>query len=136
MNLCDKCEIDHKNHNYYSLTKLITNKENNINELRIKIDNLKKEIKDIIKKVNMIIDNMEIYYNINNDIINNYNRKNKNYEILMNINNFSNNNEIIIKDINEIIKEYQIENKIKLIYKIYDKMMIKNEKEIILKYKI
>jgi len=79
---------------------------------------------------------MEIYYNINNDIMNNYNRKNKNYEILMNINNISNNNEIIIKDINDIIKEYQIENKIKLIYKIYDKMMIKNEKEIILKYKI
>ena len=61
MNLCDKCEIDHKNHNYYSLTKLITNKENNINELRIKIDNLKNEIKDIIKKLNMIINKIWKY---------------------------------------------------------------------------
>jgi hypothetical protein len=46
-NLCEICEIEHKNHNYNSLTKLITNKENNTNELRIKIDNLKKEVNDI-----------------------------------------------------------------------------------------
>jgi len=39
------CEIEH---NYYSLNKLITNKVNNINDLKIKIGNLKKEIKDII----------------------------------------------------------------------------------------
>ena len=46
-NLCDICEIEHKNHNYNSLTKLMTNKENNTNELRIKIDILKKEVNDI-----------------------------------------------------------------------------------------
>ena len=50
MNLCVICEIEHKNHDYNSLTKLITNKENNINELRIKIDNLRNELSDIINK--------------------------------------------------------------------------------------
>ena len=90
MNLCDLCEIEHnKNHKYYNLNKLMTNKENNINELRIKIDNLKKEINDIMDKLRKIIDNFEIYYNINNNIIKNYNLKNKNYEILMNITNIS-----------------------------------------------
>ena len=49
-NLCIICEIEHKNHNYISLTKLITNKTNNINELRIKIDNLKKDLNDIMDK--------------------------------------------------------------------------------------
>ena len=59
--------------------------------------------------------------------MNNYNIKNKNYEILMNINNLYNNNEKIIKDINEIINENNIENKIKYIYNIYDKMMRKED---------
>ena len=40
---------------------------------------------------------MEIYFNISNNIINNYNIKNKNYEILMNINNIYDNNEKVIK---------------------------------------
>ena len=113
-NLCDICEIEHKNHNYHSLTKLITNKENNISELRIKINNLKKEINDIISKFHKVLDNFEIYYNINNNIMNNYNIKNKNYEILMNINNLYKNKEKIIKDINEIINENNIENKLNI----------------------
>jgi len=129
MNLCDICEIEHKNHNYYSLSKLIINKENNINELRIKIDNLKKEINDIINKFNKIINNLEIYYDINNNITNNYNIKNKNYEILMNLNNIYKNNELIIKDINQIINEKNIENKIKYIFNIYNKMITKKESE-------
>ena len=86
-NICDLCEIEHNNHKYYSLNKLITNKDNNLNELRTKIDNLKKEINDIINKFNKIMDNLEIYYNISSNVINSYNIKNKNYEILKNINN-------------------------------------------------
>jgi len=54
------------------LNKLIANKDNNVNELRIKIDNFKKEINNMINKFNKIIDNLEIYYKINNDIIKNY----------------------------------------------------------------
>jgi len=56
INLCDLCEIEHnknnKKHNYEYLTKLMSYEENNINELRIKIDNLKIEINDIINKLN------------------------------------------------------------------------------------
>ena len=133
-NLCDLCEMEHNDHNYCSLNKLITNKENNIDELKTKIDDLKKEVNGIISTLNKIVDNMEIYYNINQNIINNYNIKNKNYEVLTNITNIYNYNEIIIKDINEIIDENKIENKIKYLYSIYDKMITKNE--IIIKYKI
>ena len=102
-NLCDLCEPKHNKHNFFSLNKSITNKEKNINKLRIKIEQLKKEINDIINKFNKIVDNLEIYYNINNSIINNYNIKNKNYEIIMNINNIYNNNEKVIEDIDEIV---------------------------------
>ena len=51
---------------------------------------------------------MKIYYNIYNDIINNYNCKNINYEILYNINEFNKYNNNIIKDINEIINDKNI----------------------------
>ena len=52
----------------------------------------------------------------------------------MNTNNIYNYNKIIIKDINEIINEGKIENKIKYIFDIYKKMTTANE--ITIKYKI
>ena len=131
-NLCDLCERDHNGHNYDSLNKLII--DNNTNELKIKIDNLKNEIKGIITKLNKILDNFEIYYNINDNIFKNDNMKNKNYERIMNINNICKYNENIIKEINDILKEKKIENKMKYIYDIYNKMITKNE--IIIKYEI
>jgi len=54
----------------------------------------------------------------------------------MNKNNIYNYNEIVIQDINEILNEKKIENKMKFIYNIYDKMITKDENEIIIKYKI
>ena len=44
---------------------------------------------------------MNIYYNINENMINNYNKDRINYEILYNINKIENN--IIIKDVDNII---------------------------------
>ena len=138
-NLCDICEVEHNkkynSHNYEYLTKLMKNEDNNnIKELRIKIDNLRNEINDIINRLNKINNNMEIYFKLYNNIINNYDLKNKNYELLINTNNISNYNKIIIKDINEIINENKIENKMKYLYDIYDKMITINE--IVIKYKI
>ena len=54
---------------------------------------------------------MEIYYNIYNNIINKYNSENINYEILYNINEFNKYNNNIIKDINKIINDNNINNK-------------------------
>ena len=133
-NLCDSCERDHKDHNYDSLNKLIIDKDNNINELRIKIDNLKNEIQSIITTLNKILDNFEKYYDINDNIFKNDNMKNKNYERIMNINKICKYNENIIKEINDILKEKKIENKIKYMYDIYNKMIAKNEIKI--KYEI
>ena len=131
LNLCDICQQEHDkrhSHDFIYLNDLIPNKENNINKLREKIDNLKNEIKGIINKLQKIMDNMEIYYNINNNITNNYDKKYKNYEKLINIKNIDNYNEIIIKDIDEIINENKIENKIKYLYNIYVKMIAKDKR--------
>ena len=70
-NLCDLCDFD--NHDCKIITNII--KKNNIQELRIKIDKLKNKIKDASNNSNIIIDNFEIYYNLINNIINNYDKK-------------------------------------------------------------
>ena len=51
---------------------------------------------------------MDIYYKINNNIINNYNINKRNYYILQNIFNIKNNNEILIKDLNNLINNDKI----------------------------
>ena len=102
-----------------------------MNELRVKIDNLK-----IISKkttlFNKILDNYETYFNIANHIINNLERKYKNFYILNNISNIIEYNEKIIKDIDKILNEDVEINK--YISEIHQKMIIDNE--FILKYKL
>ena len=105
-----------------------------MNKLRLKINDFKCEIKEIIIKFNKVISNLETYYNITNNIINNYNENKKNYQILTSINNINDYNEIIINDIDKIIKEEKLKNKVNNIVDIYEKMNIYND--ITLKYNI
>ena len=105
-----------------------------MNKLRLKINDFKCEIKEIIIKFNKVISNLETYYNITNNIINNYNENKKNYQILTSINNINDYNEIIINDIDKIIKEEKLKNKVNNIVDIYEKMIIYND--ITLKYNI
>ena len=78
---------------------------------------------------------MDIYYNIYNNIIKNYNSENINYEILYNINEFNKYNNNIIKDIKEIINYKNINNKFNNIINIYNKMNNNNEYNNKLNYK-
>ena len=118
-NICMLCEKDHKLHDIIYFGDILPN-NNNIKELKEYIDKLNIEINEIISKLEDIKINMEKYYNISNNIINNEN--NQNYYILNNKNEFINNNNIIIKDIKEIIDENKINNKIIKLLNIYDKM--------------
>ena len=80
-NLCDLCipEID-ENEEYIYLNKLLKNKEMDINELRIKIDDLKKDINEEDDRYNKVLENMEIYYNLAKRLKSNYNIRKKNYK--------------------------------------------------------
>ena len=131
LNICMKCWKDHKDHSFIDLGDIIINEEDNINkknELNINIKKLNEEINNLIKILNKIKDNMNIYYNIYNNIINNYNDENINYEIINNINIFKQFNNKIINDINKIINENNINNKFNNIINIYNKMNDKNNK--------
>ena len=129
-NICDTCKLDHNNHNRINYRDIIENKDNNMHEIKIKIDLFKKEIESIINKLNIIIKNIDIYYNINNNINHNNMIKNKNYQILINKNNINKYNNNIIKDIDNIIKENNIIIKFQYLNEIYNKMIDKNNKNI------
>jgi len=128
-NLCDLC--DFSKHKINFLYKLKNNKEN-IFQLKKILEDLKKENIDSDKKLNKIIENIEIYYNMVNKIMNVYeNTKNKNFQLLMNINNLNKYNQKIIEDIEKLKNK---NSKLETISDIYKNMIIDNE--IILNYKI
>ena len=139
-NLCDLCmeNIDYENGNYNDnyiyLNTIIKRKNKNINELKIKLDKLKEEKNIYSEKFKKVLNNMELYYEMAYKIINIFNGKTKNYKLLININNIYDYNEKIIKDIEKIINEVEIDKKLKIIEELYEKMTFTNE--IILKYKV
>ena len=137
-NICMECEIDHKNHNCTYLGDLIPNKGNLLKEIekfRKKIDEFNKNIKDIINILNNVTENIELYYNLCNDIFNNFKIQNKNYYNLQNINEFSNYINVIINNINKINNENNLNNKINNIINIYNSMTHKNNNNVIKKDK-
>ena len=112
---CEDCKIDlclscinlHKNHKIISYEDILID----IKELKKKMNNLEKVInkfkmnlEEIINKFQKLKDNLDIYYNINNNIINNYEKnKNRNYNLLMNLNNI---NDTIEDEIDKLRYEY------------------------------
>ena len=133
-NICMECEIEHKNHNLTYFGELMPNKDNLLKEIaqfRIKIDEFNKNVNDIIKILNNTMDNIEIYYNLCNDILNNFEIKKKNYYILQNIKEIFNYIEIIKKDLNKINNEKNLNNKIKNIINISNAMTQKQNNNII-----
>lgn len=81
-NVCTLCEPDHKSHDIINYSKLLPNKDikkNEINELKKNIDIFKSSLNDFVedikKLLNEFIKNLDKLYNINNNIINNYDEK-------------------------------------------------------------
>ena len=128
MNLCLFCN-EHKNHKKILYTDKLPNKEElnhkkeefnkNIKLFNKEVENLKKLILMILNEVK---NKMNIYYKINEDIINNYNENNINYETIYYLNQFQNNN--LGKEIQNLIECSGVKNKFNNIYNFYSKMNI------------
>ena len=90
INLCKICESNHEDKDNLIYYKDVIPQQDTIKsqieELKIKIDKCNAKIKELIKILNNISKNMEIYYKINYNIFDNYNKNNINYELLKNIN--------------------------------------------------
>ena len=119
--LCFLCLNDHEDHNIINYEdELIDIKElrKNMKELRKIIDKFKNNLQETIMKFNKVMEYMDIYYDINNNILDNYEKdKNIYYNLLLNLNeiNESINNEIDFisynldygNNLNHIIYTYQ-----------------------------
>ena len=107
--ICVLCESEHEQHEiiYYSKiipkTNLLNNSKQLIKEL---INNSSKNIIEIISKLNNIKSNLDIYSNLVENVINNYNNNNINYKILKNLCDLGNLEEqTIFKDFKKLEKE-------------------------------
>ena len=139
MNSCMQC-LNHKNHKtifFGDIMPNIDNINNKMKDLKKSVDLFKKTIEEIILKLSSIVNNFEIYYKINEEIINNYNNKERNFEILKNVNQIDDSS-IIINKLNDINDDNNIMNKLQKIFNIYKIMNIKEEinDELVIKYHI
>ena len=125
-NICMLCENEneHKNHNNIYLGDLILKKNELINKMNAFNENLNKcnkNINEIINILNKVKSNINKYYEINCGIINNYDENHRNYETLYNLKGMFNNGDII-KDINIINNEKNINDRFNSILNIFDKV--------------
>ena len=108
---------EHNNHEIkiYNIPD-INKKIFQLNGLKEKIVELNKNINEIIDILNIVFNNIKLYYNICNDYIKNYDMKKMNYEKAENINKIINEDILNdINDINNIINDNNINNKFKKI---------------------
>ena len=126
INLCALCE-PHKSHNKITYSDVLPNKEELFEkkkELKDKIYLINNDIKVLINILNSVMNNINIYYKINEDIIDNYNNnENLNYETIYYLNQFKA-NDSILNELNKIIECNNIKDKFNNIFNIYTKMNI------------
>jgi len=124
-NICSSCypnHADHKNEIIY-LGLMLQTKEDLKNKSMnhaIIINNFKKQIQDIISKLNKILTCTDILINLEENFINNFNDQNYNYEILSNINQIT--DDKIYNSFEIINTDKNIIHKFKNIMMIYEKM--------------
>jgi len=78
----------------------------------------------ILYKIKTVYNNLDIYYKIVNNVMTTYNERHKNYITVRSINNLNNFNKSIIDDIEKIVNESKIENKMIGVFRIYDSLKI------------
>ena len=126
-NLCLKCELRHNNkHKLIEFKEILPNKHfvNKIkemqNEFRESIDNLEEEINNIVKILHNFLDSLNSYYQINEEIIKNYELKFRNYYSIINVSKY--NTQRLLDDIYYALKEDNLEKKIRGILEINSKI--------------
>ena len=119
--ICLICENEHNNHEIIYYSKLMPKKENLENQKKRTKECLNKfinEIKNKIKYLNKLKENLELYY-----------IKNRNYIILQNINYINSYNDKLIVNLNEIIDNDEI-NINYILNELVDEFKIKNPNKI------
>ena len=124
LNLCMSCLAKHdKNHNLINFPNILPNEDElkeEMEKIRIKKDEFISNIKNIENILKKVCENIETLFNINYELILNYEAQKRNYEILYNINSIKKN--IKLEEINDIINMNDINQKFNKILNLYNKM--------------
>ena len=135
INLCIECESEHKDkENLLDFRDLLPNKEkfkNNLDSFKSKINEYKEKINEIKKLLDNFVLNLELYYNIGDNLFKNYEKKKRNYQSLKNISEIEGYNTLLIGDLNKILKNNDIINLLNNSYDIINKMGVQFNKNII-----
>jgi len=128
INICLSCIEEHKNHKMIGYEEKIINikkKRKRMNELKSIINKFKENVEEEIMKFRKVAECIEKFYNINNKLLNYYEKnKSQNYQKLTNLENI---NKSINKEITNIINNHCYGyNLNKMIY-LYNDMYNKNE---------
>jgi surface protein len=119
-NLCLKCELKHnENHKIIEFKDILPNKNflNKVKSMQSKfreyIDRFQEEINKIVKTLHSFLDSLNTYYQINEEIVKNYDLRHRNYFSIKNVSNY--NIQKLLYDMNCALEESNIEKKINLI---------------------
>ena len=114
--ICLLCEMNHKGHKFDSFGGMLPDM------MKIKVDEntfyskkeaLKNDIRDIINKLYNLINSIDDYFKVYEDIINSYGNGKRNYFLLQNINEINNFKNNFLQDIDKIVNENNIFNSLK-----------------------
>ena len=83
-------------------------------------------LEDVILKLTDLIKNLDTFYKINTNIIENYDPTKRNYQIFQNIKEITQFNDTLYRDLTSIKKEKSFSNKIGKIIEIYNKINAEN----------
>ena len=122
-NICDECQehIEHDSILFKDILPNLEEKKNILKKMKLCIDEMTYCIKSIIAKLNELNEDINTYYEINENIFNSYDKKNLNFQILKNLNEINDTKEIYnsFKNIN---MNNNIDKKIIDIFELYDKL--------------
>ena len=124
-----ECESEHLDkYNLIYFRDILPNKnklKQNLKELKTKIEKYKEKINEIKKSLDNVIINLENYYEINDNLMKEFETKKKNYYLFKNINEIDKNNNFIIGEINNLIQNDELNNLINNYVNIMSKMDIR-----------
>ena len=110
LNLCISCESEHRKHETIYFGDILQNTDE-LKSLLLNIKNdkdlFKNQLKEVIKKLTEFSENMDIYYEIKNDVMNNYDIRNKDFYMLHDLYEVNSNNFLYgkLKELQNINKE-------------------------------
>ena len=130
MDLCSSCENGHKNHKfitYDSIIPCIDKKE--LKYINEKLSNLKAIIDGMKLQLEKLNKNLDIYYEIYNNVISNFDIKKGNYSIIQNLNTINKFNTNFIGNVTEIIKDSNMKSQFTNIINLQAKLEFKKVKK-------